>query len=52
MVFDECQNGIVVAFIIIGKSQKNDLEPILQALSKHMPSNWMPIIILVDNVQA
>jgi hypothetical protein len=38
MVFDEWQNGILVAFIVIGKSQKNDLDPILQALSKHMPT--------------
>jgi hypothetical protein len=52
MVFDEWQNGIPVAFIVIGKSQESDLDPILRALSKHMPSNWMSNVILVDNVQA
>jgi hypothetical protein len=41
MVFDEWQNGISVAFIVIGKSQESDLDLVLQALSKHMPKNWM-----------
>jgi hypothetical protein len=41
----------LVGFIVIGKSQKNDLDPIFQALSKHMPNKWMPIVILVDNAQ-
>jgi hypothetical protein len=39
MVFDEWKNGIPIAFIIIGKSQKNDLEPIFRTLSEHMLSN-------------
>jgi hypothetical protein len=30
MVFDEWQNGILVAFIAIGKSRENDLHPIFQ----------------------
>jgi hypothetical protein len=45
MVFDEWQNGILVAFIVIGKSQENDLDPIFRALSKHMPRNWMPNVL-------
>jgi hypothetical protein len=52
MVFDEWQNGIPVAFIVIGKSQENDFDPFFQALSKHMPRNWMPNDILIDNFQA
>jgi hypothetical protein len=51
MVFDEWKNGIQVAFIVIGKSQKSDLDPVLQALSKPMPNNWMFDVILVNNVQ-
>jgi hypothetical protein len=34
MVFDEWQNGIPIAFIVIGKNMKNDLHRVLQALSK------------------
>jgi hypothetical protein len=52
MVFDEWQNGISIAFIVIGKSQKIDLDLVLWALSKHMPSNWMLNVIFVNNVQA
>jgi hypothetical protein len=52
MVFDEWQNGIPIAFIIIGKIHESDLDPILQTLSKCMPSSWMFNVILVDNVQA
>jgi hypothetical protein len=51
-MFDEWKNGIHVALIVIGKSQESDLDPILQPLSKHMPSNWMPNAILLDNAQA
>ncbi len=29
MVFDEWQNWIPIAFIVIGKSQENDLDPVL-----------------------
>jgi hypothetical protein len=29
MVFDEWQNGIPVAFIVIGKNTKNDLHRVL-----------------------
>jgi hypothetical protein len=47
MVFYEWKNGILVTFIIIGKSQESDLDPILWPLSKRMPSNWMPNVILV-----
>jgi hypothetical protein len=50
MVFDEWQNGILVAFIVIGKLQ--DLDLVLQALSKHMPRNWMFNVFFVNNVQA
>ncbi len=52
MVFDEWQNGILVTFVVIGKSSESDFNPILRALSKCMPSIWMPNVILVDNVQA
>jgi hypothetical protein len=52
MVFDEWQNGILVAFIAIGKSKENDLHLILQTLSKRFPINWMANAITVDNVQA
>jgi hypothetical protein len=34
MVFDEWQNGIPIAFIVIGKTQECDLDPILKALSQ------------------
>ncbi len=50
MVFDEWQNGISIALIVIGKNQENDLDPVFRALSKHMPRNLMPNVILVDNV--
>ncbi len=52
MVFNKWQNGILVALIINGKSRESDLDPILQTLSKCIPSSWMPKVILVDNVQA
>jgi hypothetical protein len=50
MVFDEWQNGILVAFVVIGKSRENDLHPILQTLSKLFPIKWMPNAIIMDNV--
>jgi hypothetical protein len=34
MVFDEWQNGIPIAFIVVGKNMKNDLHRVFQALSK------------------
>jgi hypothetical protein len=37
---------------VIGKSWENDLDLVLQARSKHMPSSWMSNVILVDNAQA
>jgi hypothetical protein len=49
MVFDQWQNGILVAFIVIGKSQESDLDPIFRTLSKRMPSNRMPNVIIIDN---
>jgi hypothetical protein len=52
MVFDKWQNGISVAFIVIGKSQEIDFDPIIWTLSKHMPNNWMLNVISVNNVQA
>ncbi len=52
MVFNKWQNGILVVFIVNGKSRESDLDPILQTLSKCMPSSWMPNVIRVDNVQA
>jgi hypothetical protein len=52
MVFDEWQNGIPCAFIVIGKSWEHDLDPILQALTKRMLANWLPNVIIVDNAQA
>jgi hypothetical protein len=52
MVFDEWQNGISVAFIVIGKNQESDLDLVLQALSKHIPKNWMFNVIFINNVQA
>jgi hypothetical protein len=51
MVFDEWQNGIPFAFIVIGKSWKSDLDLVLWTLSKCTPSIWMLNVILVDNVQ-
>jgi hypothetical protein len=52
-VFDKWHNGILVDFIVIEKIEKAlDLDLVLWTLSKHMPSNWMPNHILVDNVQA
>jgi len=52
MVFDEWQNGVPIAFIVIGKSRENDLQPILQSLSQKMPNDWMLSAIIVDNTQA
>jgi hypothetical protein len=52
MVFDKWQNGILIAFIVNGKSWENDLDPHFQTLSKRMPRSWMPSDIFVDNVQA
>jgi hypothetical protein len=52
MVFDEWQDGIPFAFIVIGKNRENDLHLVLQALSKHLPINWMSNAKIMDNVQA
>jgi hypothetical protein len=52
MVFDEWQNGISVAYIVIGKNQESDLDPVLRALWKHMPRNYMFNVIFVNNIQA
>jgi hypothetical protein len=38
VVFDEWQNGIPIAFIIIGKTWERDLDPVLKTLSQRMPS--------------
>jgi hypothetical protein len=38
MVFDEWQNGIPIAFIVIGKTWECDLDPVLKTLSQQMPS--------------
>jgi hypothetical protein len=43
---------MLVAFNVIGESRENDLHPIFQALSKCIPINWMPNVIIVDNAQA
>ncbi len=51
MVFNEWKNGILVAFIVIGKSQESDLDPIFRALSKRMPSNWVPNVVMTNNDQ-
>jgi hypothetical protein len=51
MVFDEWQNGIPIALIVIKKCQKNDLHPILQSLSQRMPNDWMSSAIIVGNAQ-
>jgi hypothetical protein len=51
MVFDECQNGMLVMFIFIGKAREIDLHHVLHALSQHLPKEWMPNAIIVDNVQ-
>jgi hypothetical protein len=34
MVFNEWQNGIPIAFIVIGKIQEFDLDHVLKALSQ------------------
>jgi hypothetical protein len=52
MVFDEWQNGVAIAFIVIGKNQESDLCPVLQSLSQRMLNDWMLSIIFVDNTQA
>jgi hypothetical protein len=51
MVFDKWQNGIPIAFIVIGKCQMSDFHPILQALSQRMPNDWLSFAIIVVNVQ-
>jgi hypothetical protein len=51
MVFDEWQNEIPIAFIVIKKCRKNDLHLVLQSLSQRMPNDWMLSAIIVDNVQ-
>jgi hypothetical protein len=52
MMFDEWQNGVPIAFIVIGKSWKNDLHLVLQSLSQRMSNDWMSFAIIVDNTQA
>ncbi len=51
IMFDEWQNGIPIAFIVIGKTRECDLEHVLKALSQQMPNGWMPSVIIVDNEQ-
>jgi hypothetical protein len=51
MVFDEWQNGVPIAFIVIGKNQESDLCQVLQSLSQKMPNDWMLSTIIVDNTQ-
>jgi hypothetical protein len=51
MVFNEWQNEIPCAFIIIGKSREHDLDLVLQALVERMLANWLPNAIIVDNAQ-
>jgi len=51
MVFDEWQNGIPIAFIVIGKIWECDLDLVSRTLSQQMPSGWMPNTIIVDNAQ-
>jgi hypothetical protein len=51
MVFDEWQNGVPIAFIVIGENQESDLCPVLQSLSQKMPNDWMLSTIIVDNTQ-
>jgi hypothetical protein len=52
MVFDEWQNGIPCAFIVIGKSWEHDLDPILWALTERMLANWLQSVIIIDKAQA
>jgi hypothetical protein len=52
MVFDEWQNGVPIACIIIGKRWESDFHPVLQSLSQRKPNDWMSNAIIVDNTQA
>jgi len=51
MVFDEWQNGVPIAFIVIGKNQESDLRSVLQSLSQRMPNDCMLSAMFVDNTQ-
>jgi hypothetical protein len=55
MVFDEWDNGIPVAFIIVGKSKEKDVQPWLEKLNTHCRASqpdWHPGLVIVDNAQA
>lgn len=52
MVFDEWQNGILIAFIVIGIARENNLHHVLHALFQHLLEGWMPNAIIVDDAQA
>ena len=55
MVFDEWENGIPVAFIIVGKSKEKDVLPWLDKLNARCRASqpdWHPGSVIVDNAQA
>lgn len=55
MVFDEWENGIPAAFIIVGKSKEKDVQPWLDKLNARCRASqpdWHPGSIIVDNAQA
>ena len=55
MVFDEWENGILIAFVIVGKSKKKDILPWLKKLNARccaIQPDWQPGSLIVDNVQA
>jgi hypothetical protein len=55
LAFDEWENGIPIAFIIVGKAKERDIRPWLQKLNaraKAVKSDWEPRAFVVDNAQA
>jgi hypothetical protein len=55
MVFDEWENGIPIAFVIVGKSKEKDILPWLMKLNARccvVQPDWRPGSVIVDNAQA
>jgi len=55
MVFDEWENGIPIAFVIVGKSKEKDILPWLKKLNARccaVQPDWRPGSVIVDNAQA
>jgi hypothetical protein len=55
MVFDEWENDIPIAFVIIGKSNEKNILPGIQELNARccaVQPSWKPGSLIVDNAKA